>query len=154
MLHDRSSGSVEVDGSGRASVNYTLNEDDRATLLDGMQRAADVYFAAGAERVVLPFNDVVELSRRGDYRGLEEHPIRANDPILLSFHPQGTMRMGSNRRRSVVDPLGEAHDVPGLFVADAGVFPGAVAVPPQLSVMAFAERTAQYIAQKASRYFA
>lgn len=153
MLHDRSSGSVEVDGSGRASVNYALGDDDRATLVDGIHRLADVYFAAGAERVVLPFNDLVELTRRGDYRGLEEHSIRANDPILLSLHPQGSMRMGSNPQRSVVNGTGEAHSVRGLFVADASVFPSAVAVPPQLSVMAFADRTAQYIEDNRGAYF-
>jgi len=153
MLHDRSSGSVEVDGSGRASVNYALGDDDRATLVDGMHRLADIYFAAGAARVVLPFNDLVELTRRGDYRGLEEHSIRANDPILLSFHPQGSMRMGQSAQRSVVNATGEAHSVRGLFVADASVFPSAVAVPPQLSVMAFADRTAQYIVDNAEAYF-
>ena len=48
----------------------------------------------------------------------------------------------------VVNGVGEAYAVKGLFVADASVFPTSVAVPPQLSVMAFALRTAQHIAEK------
>ncbi|MBI1817194.1 MAG: GMC family oxidoreductase [Deltaproteobacteria bacterium] len=153
MLRDRSSGSVELDSSGRPAVSYQLNDDDRAVLIEGLRRLADVYFAAGAERVVLPFTDLVELTRRGDYRGLDERSARANDPMLWSLHPQGSMRMGSNQKRSVVNPFGEAHDIRALFVADASIFPTAIAVPPQLSVMAFARRTARYIASNARRYF-
>ena len=154
VLHDRSSGSVELDGNGRAIVSYQLGDEDRLELTDGMRRLADVYFAAGARRVVLPFNDLAELSRRGDYRLIEERAVRANDPLLHSFQPQGSLRMGNSRRRSVVNSVGEAHQVSGLFVADASVFPSAVAVPPQLSVMAFADRTARYIADNHERYFA
>jgi choline dehydrogenase-like flavoprotein len=153
VLHDRSTGSVEVDGSGRATVTYQLNDEDRSALADGMRRLADVYFAAGAERVILPFDEMAELGHRADYHAIDEHPIRANEPMLLSYHPQGSMRMGSNARRSVVNHVGEAHDVSGLFVADASIFPTAVAVPPQLSVMAFASRTAQHIQENAGRYF-
>ncbi|HUI27896.1 MAG TPA: GMC family oxidoreductase [Candidatus Kryptonia bacterium] len=153
VLHDQSSGSVEIDASGRAVVGYHLTDEDRNALADAMRRAADVYFAAGAERVVLPFNESVELTRRGEYRAIDEHPLQPNDPMLLSFHPQGSLRMGATAARGVVNAVGEAYEVPGLFVADASVFPTAIAVPPQLSVMAFASRTGQLIADNAARYF-
>ncbi|MBI4518954.1 MAG: GMC family oxidoreductase [Deltaproteobacteria bacterium] len=146
MLHDRSSGNVELDNSGGATVNYQLSDEDRAALAEGMRRLADVYCAAGAERVILPFTELVEITRRGDYRPIDDHPVRANDPLLLSFHPQGSLRMGTEPRRSVVNQLGEAHEIRGLFVADASVFPTAIGVPPQLTVAAFACRTAQHIA--------
>jgi len=61
--------------------------------------------------------------------------------------------MGGDRRKSVVDPQGEAHAVRGLFVADASVFPTSVAVPAQVTVMALATRTAQHIVDHADRYF-
>lgn len=147
MVHDRTVGRVELDSSGRTIVSYHLNDEDRSDLMDGMRRLADIQFASGAERIILPFNESVELMHRGDYRGIEEHPFRANDPLLLSYHPQGTMRMGADPKRSVVNSYGEAHAVKRLFVADASIFPTSVAVPPQLSVMAFALRTAQHIAE-------
>ncbi|HVN84457.1 MAG TPA: GMC family oxidoreductase [Candidatus Binatia bacterium] len=152
-IADHSSGSVEVDVNGRAVVNYQLDDDDRSALTEGLRRAADIYFAAGAQRVILPFNETVELTRRGDYRAIDERPLRPNDPMLLSFHPQGTLRMGSGGGRAVVNLVGEAYEVPGLFVADASVFPTAIAVPPQLSVMAFAHRTAEFINNSAARLF-
>jgi choline dehydrogenase-like flavoprotein len=147
MLPDRTAGRVEIDSGGRVSITYHLGDEDRSDLIDGMRRVADVYFASGAERVVLPYNEAVEVTRRGDYRLIDEHPFRANDPLLLSYHPQGTLRMGADPKRSVVNDNGEAHEVHGLFVADASIFPTSTAVPPQLSVMAFASRTAQYIAR-------
>src|SRR5262249_10203429 len=84
VLHDRTVGRVELDSSGRVSVVYQLGDEDRNDLVDGMRRLADVHFAAGAERVILPFNELVELTRRGGYRSIEEHPLRANDPLLIS----------------------------------------------------------------------
>ena len=146
MLHDRTTGGVELDSSGRAAISYHLGDEDRSDLLDGMRRLADIHFAGGAERVILPYNPLVELTRRGDYRPIDERPLRANDPLLLSYHPQGTMRMGTDPKRSVVNGVGEAHEVKRLFIADASIFPTSTAVPPQLSVMAFALRTAQHIA--------
>jgi len=147
VLHDRTAGRVELDSNGRTVVSYHLNDEDRSDLLDGMRRLADILFAGGAERVVLPYNEVRELAHRADYKAIDEHPFRANDPLLLSYHPHGTLRMGADPKRSVVNSRGEAHEVRRLFVADASIFPTAIAVPPQLSVMAFALRTAQLIAE-------
>lgn len=148
MLNDRTTGRVELDSNGRAAISYHLNDEDRTDLLDGMRRLADIHFASGADRVILPYNPLVELTRRGDYRAIDERPLRANDPLLFSYHPQGTMRMGTDPKRSVVNGIGEAHEVKRLYVADASIFPTSTAVPPQLSVMAFALRTAQYIAER------
>jgi len=144
-LNERSTGRVDVDASGRASITYHLGDEDRLDLLNGIRRTADLYFAGGAERVLLPFNDLVELTKRGDHRPLDDYPFRANDPLLLSYHPQGTLRMGSDPARNVVGEYGAAHEVRGLYVADASVFPTSTAAPPQLAVMAFALRTASRI---------
>jgi len=148
MLHDRTAGRVELDSSGRPTISYHLNDEDRSDLLDGMRRLADIYFASGAQRVILPYNDLAELTRRGDYRAIDEHPFRANDPLLLSYHPHGTLRMGGDAKKAVINGYGEAHEVKQLYVTDASIFPTSIAVPPQLSVMAFALRSAQHIAEE------
>ncbi len=145
-LHDRTGGRIELDPTGQVAISYHLSESERASVLDGMRRLADLYLAAGATRVVLPYNALVEVTRRGEFRAIDEHPWHANDPLLSSYHPQGTLRMGADPKGSVVDEFGRAHEVPGVFVADASIFPSSTAVPPQLAVMAFAQRTAAYIA--------
>jgi choline dehydrogenase-like flavoprotein len=61
--------------------------------------------------------------------------------------------MGGNPHQAVVDGVGEAHAVRNLFVADASVFPTSIAVPPQITVMTLATRTAQHIVANGERYF-
>src|SRR6185295_20201878 len=122
-------------------------------LLDALEKASDISFAAGAEKVFLPYNDVVTITKRGAYQPIRDRGVRVNDPLFLSYQPQGTLRMGTDRRKSVVDAHGEAHHVRGLFVTDASVFPTSVAVPAQMTVMALATRAAQHLVDHADKYF-
>ncbi len=47
-------------------------------------------------------------------------------------------RMGADPETSVVGPTGEAHHLPGLFLADSSVFPTSLGVNPQLTTMTLA----------------
>jgi choline dehydrogenase-like flavoprotein len=146
FLHDRSRGSVRRDARGQATIGYRLNDEDKQDAMAAMRRSCEILFAAGAKSVVLPYNDLVELQHRTEIKIIEERGIFANDPLFLSFHPQGTLPMGGDPRSAVVDGWGASHGVRGLYVADASVLPTSVAVPPQITVMALATRTAQRIA--------
>lgn len=148
VLHDRSAGVVHADRRGRLRLRYELERRDRADVLEALRHTSEMLFAAGASEVVLPYNDSVRIGSRDDLRVIEDRGILANDPLLLSFHPQGTLRMGDDRRRAAVSSEGSAHDVTGLWVADASVFPTSVAVPPQVTVMALAARTAARIVDR------
>ena len=55
----------------------------------------------------------------------------------------GTCKMGSSPDDSVVNLSGELWDLPGCYVADASLFPTAVGVNPQVTIMALATRVAQ-----------
>jgi hypothetical protein len=154
FLHDHTRGRLEFAGDVPPTVAYRLGGMDSEQLLDAMARATEVSFAAGAEKVFLPYNDIVTVGRRDADQVIRDRGIRANDPLFVSYQPQGTMRMGANPRRAVVDEAGEAHAVRNLFVADASVFPTSIGVPAQMTVMALATRTAQHIATHAERYFA
>ena len=54
----------------------------------------------------------------------------------------GTARMGSRPEESVVDLSGQLWDLPGAYVADASLFPTAIGVNPQITIMALATRIA------------
>ena len=153
FLHDHSHGRLEFDETGPPTVAYRLGATDEEQLLDALVKASEVSFAAGAEKVFLPYNDVVAVGRRGAYQAIRDHGVRLNDPLFVSYQPQGTLRMGGDPRRSVVNSFGAAHAVRNLFVCDASVFPTSVAVPPQIAVMALATRTAQHVAGHGERYF-
>jgi choline dehydrogenase-like flavoprotein len=60
----------------------------------------------------------------------------------------GTLRMGSDPSASVVAPSGETHDVPGLYVADASLFPTSLRVNPMVTVMACARRIARDLSDR------
>jgi choline dehydrogenase-like flavoprotein len=56
--------------------------------------------------------------------------------------------MGADASASVVAPSGESHEVHGLYVADASLFPTAVGVNPMITIMAFARRVAAGLAER------
>ena len=57
----------------------------------------------------------------------------------------GTARMGSRPADSVVDLSAQLWDLPGCYVADASLFPTAIGVNPQITIMALATRVAERI---------
>jgi choline dehydrogenase-like flavoprotein len=154
LLHDHTRGRLELDETGPPAVSYRLGSTDEEQLLDALEKASEISFAAGAEKVFLPYNDVVPVTKRGAYQAIRDRGIRVNDPLFISYQPQGTLRMGADATQSVVDAHGEAHGVRNLFVCDASVFPTSLAVPAQLTVMTLASRMAHHIAGNAKRYFA
>jgi cholesterol oxidase len=77
-------------------------------------------------------------------------PVRPLDPKRrarpwVSFHPVGGCRMATDASRGVVDFRGEVFGHPGLYVADASVFPTVPIAGPQLSVSALASWIAERI---------
>ncbi len=62
----------------------------------------------------------------------------ADDPNAYSSanHIMGTCRMGTDPRRSVVNPDGKAHDHPNLFIVGASVFPTCGTANPTLTALA------------------
>lgn len=59
---------------------------------------------------------------------------------LITAHPLGGCVMGETRESGVVDPKGEVHGVPGLWVADGSIICSALATNPSYTISALAER--------------
>jgi choline dehydrogenase-like flavoprotein len=154
LLHDRSEGFVESgDTPGRPRIHYALDEHDRRQLADGVRRCAEVLFAAGARRVVVPYAPEPLVLGRGDDLGeIERRGVREGSIPIASTHPQSTCRMGGDPNTSVVDAFGECHAQPGLFVADMSVFPTSLGAPPQITTAALADRTAHHILARWSEF--
>jgi len=66
-------------------------------------------------------------------------------------HLNGTVRMGSDPRTSVVDSDCRSWDIRNLFVCDGSVFPTVGGVNPSLTIQALACRTADRISALAAR---
>ena len=64
---------------------------------------------------------------------------------VITVHPLGGCPMSVNPADGVVDPWGEVHGHPGLFVVDGAAMPGPVGPNPSLTIAAFADRVADGI---------
>ncbi len=57
-------------------------------------------------------------------------------------HVIGTAIMGTDPSKSVVNPDGQSHEIPNLYICDNSVFPSGLSVNPALTIMALSLRTA------------
>jgi len=110
-------------GSPVAHLKHSWAENDRQLIQHGIQKAKETLEAAGAWRV-------------------EAGPVS-------SAHPMGTVRMGNDPQTSVINPYGQAHDIPNLFVTDTSVFPTGGGANITLTAMAITLRASQHIIEQA-----
>ena len=78
-------------------------------------------------------------------------PARATGRISVGgtiIHEAGTVRMGNDPKTSALNKYCQAHDVKNLFVADAAPFVSQPDKNVTLSIVAFAWRAAEYLAEE------
>ena len=147
-VSDTSRGRVRATRGGDAVATYRLNELDAHRMGFGVAIAAEVLLAAGAKQVYPGLPGIDAISAHEDIEQIRERRIRPEHLRLTAFHPMGTVRMGRDEDATVVDPYGAHHEVQNLWVSDASTFPSCVAVNPQMTIMAFAKRTAERIVSR------
>lgn len=146
-VSDTSTGRVWLPpGAREPLITYRLNDVDLRKLVVGLRLAAEVHLAAGAMVALVGLPGLPAVSSRNDLDRITEGAWKATDVRPTAFHPMGTAAMG-RRGRGVIDHWGRHHDVEGLYVADGSIFPTCVGVNPQVSIMAFATRTARRIVE-------
>ncbi len=142
-----SAGRVTVNDHGRASIHYDPGPRDIEYLKQGVATAARIHFAAGAKEVMTLHATPTVIRSEGEIeRIIRSASWERNSIALFSAHPLGTCRMGNDARKSVVDPHCQTHDVPGLFVIDGSVTPTSLGVNPQITLLAIAEKSAEWLA--------
>jgi len=153
LVEDTGTGRVSLDAFGEPKMRYDVNDRDFGNLLRGVALTAEILFASGAREVLLPFDSLERIRSVDEIKTIFQHRPPKDEVECLTVHAMGTARMGVDKRSSVVDPHGESWDVPGLFIADASVFPGPIGVNPQITIMALATRTGRYLLDEEQRYF-
>jgi choline dehydrogenase-like flavoprotein len=142
MISDKGQGRVRATADGRADLRYWFDPGDVERIKAGMKLTAEVLLAGGAREVFAPvFGTGRHRSAAALAEDLEGRTIQ--DFSLYASHPMASCRMGVDPARSVVGPDGQAHGLPGLYVADSSVFPTSLGVNPQLTTMALATALAQ-----------
>jgi choline dehydrogenase-like flavoprotein len=141
----RSSGGVTVDRAGRVRIRYRMAPADRDRLLRGMEAAARIQFAAGAEEVSTLHATACRMRSPAELGTIARRPAGPNQLGVMSAHVNGTCRIGNDSRTSGCTPDGERHGVPGVYVADGSLLPTAPGVNPQETIMAVATVIAERI---------
>jgi choline dehydrogenase-like flavoprotein len=124
-----------------AQVDLTPSNADLDGLLTGLREAGELLLENGATCVMPATFRYWEL-RKGELGKLRRGPDGivgdASDISVNTGHPQGGNPMSRDPGLGVVDGRFRVHGYENLHVCDASVFPSAITVNPQLTVMALA----------------
>ena len=146
---DRSNGSVTPRGDMGSDIRYTLGAADAKHVTEGIIAAARLHFANGATEALTLHTHPMRLRSESDFAKVRSASVAANDITLFSAHVNGTARMGTNADTSGVNPDGQRHGTPGLYVFDGSFLPTALGVNPQETIMAV---TSVLVERFSSRY--
>jgi long-chain-alcohol oxidase len=154
LCRDTTAGRVRVDRDGSPRVRWRLNAADEARMAAGLAAAGEVLAAAGASEVFsvhrqrFAFRPGAPDAHRAWAEATRQAGFGGGRATLASYHQMGSCRMGTDPATSAVGPDHQTHEVSGVYVADASLFPTAVGVNPMLSVMALAHRAAGRVAAR------
>jgi choline dehydrogenase-like flavoprotein len=119
-------------------IRYTLDSEDARDMGAAIILLAEAFFAAGADRVLLPVSGMpAEVDSLSARRRLSPEDFTRDRLTLCGFHPQGTAGMGR-----AVDADLRLFGTTRISVCDASVLPDSPGVNPQITIMALSLRLA------------
>jgi choline dehydrogenase-like flavoprotein len=164
IIRDRDSkGNVFIGGDGVAHIDFKLGDIDARASVHGLGKLVLLAEAAGAERVAVSIRGIEECvfgsgaSRRAIAEAYAKR-IEASFSLLSitspigCAHQMGSCRMASSATLGAVNLNGELYSNPGIFVADASLFPTASGVNPYFSVAALAYHVAKRLQEDVDRF--
>ncbi len=111
-------------------ISMTHDGNAKAMMEDAAACAAEMLEAAGAKNI--------RLQAKVEMPG-------------MAIHELGVARMGTDAKKSVLDPWMQTHDVKNLFVMDGAGFVSSACQNPTLTMMALAVRSADHLAERFRR---
>ncbi len=117
-VRDESTGRITLASGDKIKIDKSPTAQDRARTEDGLQTVRKLFESAGAKQV-----------------------IQCDQGFGL--HLMGGCAMGTDSKRSVVNPDFSVHDHPNLYAADSSVFPGAPGINPSFTIMALSHRASE-----------
>ncbi len=150
LNHDeaREENCIRADADGKPVIHYHLSAESKKSLAHALQRTAEIFFAGGCESVATQCSaePLIHASKKSEVNKLiDVKYFLSHKTPVNSAHPQGGCRMGSSPDNSVVNEYGQIHGRKNLFVCDGSLFPTSVKVNPHITILALADRTAEYI---------
>ncbi len=134
---------------GHEETRFAAGDTVLAKVKRGLKVITEVFFAAGAKRVILPTHRFRSITSARETSVIDEHIGSTRRISFGSAHPQGGNPLSSDPRVGVVDSYFAVHGMDNLFVCDASVFPSSVGVNPIATIMAVADYAAPRVFARA-----
>ena len=153
-VRDQTDGEVRVGRDGEPVIRYRLSAQDAQHARRGMEAAAQMLEAMGAQQIFSSHARYVGYApgRDGDrarfVRDMDAAGWASGQIQLNGFHLLSSCRMGGSAATSACGPEGETWDVRDLVVCDGSAFPTASGVNPMISIEAIAHMNAKALAAR------
>jgi choline dehydrogenase-like flavoprotein len=153
LLRDRSEGEVRPRRDGSPRVRYRLGATDVAHVRTGVDGAAQILEAAGAERIFSSHQRLVsyepDRSTRADFvRFADAVGYGPGQCVFYGFHLMSSARMGASAATAACDPEGGLYGAGNVIVVDGSAFPSASGVNPMVTIEAIAHMNASALAAR------
>jgi choline dehydrogenase-like flavoprotein len=145
LVPTQTNGEVKAAGLFGRDVKYVPAKEDLQKLTEGLILAGKIFFAGGAETIMPHTFNYYEFKNEKELEQLREIVKKPGDLTLGTGHPQGGNGISKNKSKGVINPEFKVFGYDNLYVCDASVFPSSVGVNPQLTVMALADYSCQFI---------
>ncbi len=116
-VRDENVGEIKINNKGRLVVKKDLTDQDKQRRDAGMEAVYNIMDKSGAKEVI-------------------------HAPMYFGLHLMGGSVMGTDSKKSVVDPNFNLHGYKNIFVSDSSLFPNAPGINPSLTVFALSEMLA------------
>ena len=135
--------------SSNPVLKWRLHPEDLAIVRRALHVIAQLFFAAGASKILPGVHGVAEEMTSADQaRVLDSPAVRSENLVMAGNHVFCTTRMHGDPTRGVVDEDGRCHDLENLYIADTGIFPQCPSVNPMWTGMALARRQALSLVER------
>jgi choline dehydrogenase-like flavoprotein len=131
------------------ALYWKIHPEDAAILRRSLHVIAQLFFAAGARKILPGVQGVAEIMTTAEEaRILDTDVVKPENLVMGGNHVFSTTRMHGDPTRGVVDEDGRCHDLENLYIADTGIFPQCPSVNPMLTGMALARRGALALSER------
>jgi choline dehydrogenase-like flavoprotein len=134
---------------GHEETRYRPTERDLETLKRGLRTIAEVFFAAGAERIVLPTHRQRTIESAAELDLVASSFRKASEICFGTAHPHGGNPMSDDPMLGAVRSDFGVHGFDNLYVVDASVMPTCTGVNPIDTIMALATLASRGIVARA-----
>ena len=117
---DTNPGRIKVNRKGKALIQKVQNKEDLSRQAKGTKIIEEIFSSTGAKEII-------------------------HGQFGIGLHLMGCCPIGTDSKKSVIDPEFRMHGFKNIFCADSSIFPNAPGINPSLTIMALSKKAAESI---------